>query len=109
MIRKWKEGDWAVYRKQKSSTSPGQRAKMVNPSTSGETYRYMVEKYWIVDRVLPDGSLVLRTRRGKEHVVAIDDLNLRRPNLIEKLFRRSRFTDFKPCQSGVSSQSLPTS
>lgn len=81
---------------------------MVNPSTSGETYRYMVEKYWIVDRVLPDGSLVLRTRRGKEHVVAVDDFNLRRPNLIEKLFRRNRFADFKPCQSEASGQSLPT-
>ena len=108
MIKNWKQGDWAVYRKHKSSTSPGQRAKLVNPASSGETYRYTVEKYWIVDRVLADGSLVLRTRRGKQHVISAGDFNLRRPNLFEKLFLRNRFTDFKPCVSESASQSLPT-
>jgi len=108
MISKWKQGDWAVYRMHKSSSSPGQRAKMVNPASSGETYRYTVEKYWIVDRVSADGSLVLRTRRGKRHVISADDANLRRANLFEKLFLRKRFTDFKPCVAESSSQSLPS-
>ena len=108
MAKEWQAGDWAVYRKQKSSTSPGQRAQLISPATSGETYRYMVEKYWIVDRVLPNGSLALRTRRGKRHVISADDFNLRRPNLFERLFYRKRFTDFQPCVAEQASQSMPS-
>jgi len=108
MFKKWKQGDWAVYRKHKSSKSPGQRAKLVSPASAGETYRYTVEKYWIVDRVLADGSLVLRTRRGKRHEISAGDFNLRRANWFEKLFLRQRFTDFEPCTSEPTRQSLPT-
>ncbi len=106
MMKEWQAGDWAVYRKHKSSTSPGHRAQLVNPASSGETYRYTVEKYWIVDRVLANGSLVLRTRRGKRHVITADDYNLRRPNWFERLFLRKRFTDFQPCVAEQASHPL---
>ena len=99
MRKQFKAGDWVVYRKHKCSASPGHRAKLVSPSTSGETYWYAVEKYWIVDRVLPDGSLKLRTRRGKQHSIAADDFNLRRANWFERLFLRDRFTGFEPCKT----------
>ena len=87
----WQPGDWAIYRKQKFSTSPGPRAKDVVPATGGEMYVYFVEKYWIVSEVLDDGQLLLRTRRGKQHTVAPDDPGLRRPSWLERLFFGNRF------------------
>ncbi|MAT71276.1 MAG: hypothetical protein CMJ58_17330 [Planctomycetaceae bacterium] len=84
-------GDWVIYRLQKVSASPGPRAQDVVPAAHGEQYSYLVDKYWVVDRVLPDGQLQLRTRRGKTHVVAPDDRRLRRPRLWEKWLLASRF------------------
>ena len=87
----WKPGDWAIYRKQKFSTSPGPRAKDVVPATQGEMYVYFVEKYWIVKEVLDDGQLLLRTRRGKQHKVSLNDPGLRRPRWWQRFFFGNRF------------------
>ncbi|MEX0726377.1 MAG: hypothetical protein WD065_08915 [Planctomycetaceae bacterium] len=87
----WKPGDWAIYRKQKFSTSPGPRAKDVVPATGGEMYVYFVEKYWIVSEVLGNGQLLLRTRRGKQHTVSVNDPGLRRPRWWERFFFGNRF------------------
>jgi hypothetical protein len=84
-------GDWVIYRKTKHSEHPGPRASNVSPARFGESYSYTVDKYWVVQEVLPDGSLRLRTRRGKEHIVAADDPRLRRANLLQRLLYRSRF------------------
>ena len=86
-------GDWVVYRKSKRSTTPGPRAQGVVASSKGEKYSYVVEKFWIVDEVLPGGDLVLRTRRGKLHRVAADDLNLRHAGLLAKILYRHRFQE----------------
>jgi hypothetical protein len=89
--RKFAPGDWVIYRKTKHSEHPGPRASNVSPARNGDGYSYTVDKYWIVREVLSDGSLLLRTRRGKEHTVAPDDLKLRRANWFQRLFYRSRF------------------
>ena len=86
-----KVGDWVIYRKQKTSTSPGPRAEAVLPASKGETYSYFVEKYWIVKEVLEDGRIVLRTRRGKEHVVEPGDQNLRHARFWERWLLGARF------------------
>lgn len=87
----WKPGDWAIYRKQKRSTSPGPRAEDIHAAPAGETYTYVVEKHWIVEEVLDGGELRLRTRRGKQHVVRLDDPRLRRPRWWERFLLASRF------------------
>ncbi len=89
--RKWHVGDWAVYEKQKTSSSPGPRAQDVTPATSGETYSYIVEKYWVVVQLQPENMLRLRTRRGKEHIVSAHDPRLRKARWWEKCFFASRF------------------
>lgn len=88
---KWKVGDFAIYLKQKTSTSPGPRAKDVSPATSGDTYSYIVEKYWVVTELLPNQTLKLRTRRSKEHIVSLDDPLLRKAHWWEKWLFASRF------------------
>lgn len=88
----WKSGDWAVYRKSKQGANPGRRAAQVVASRKGENYRYVVDKFWVVDEVLPDGRLRLITARGKVHMIQDDDPNLRRPGFLQKFLWRDRFT-----------------
>ncbi|MEM6473109.1 MAG: hypothetical protein AAF802_26340 [Planctomycetota bacterium] len=91
MNNDWKSGDWAVYRKSKRGANPGRRAAQVVASSKGETYRYIVDKFWVVDEVLADGRLRLVTARGKVHTISADDPNLRRPGLLQKFLWRERF------------------
>jgi hypothetical protein len=84
-------GDWMIYRKTKFSTHPGPRAQNVLPAENGDEYAYTVDKFWIVAEVRPDGSLLLKTRRGKEHVVRPNDPSLRKANWWERWRYRSRF------------------
>lgn len=90
MHRPFRVGDVVVYVKQKTGTSPGPRAKHVHSAKKGDDYTYVVDKFW---RVVSshDNQLVLKTRRGKSHEVSADDNRLRRPNLWETLFMRSKF------------------
>jgi len=88
-------GDWVVYRKTKSSVSPGPRAQNVSPSKHGDQYTYTVDKFWVVDEILDDGSLRLVTRRGKSHVVQPTDANLHRASWWERFFFRKRFDAVK--------------
>jgi hypothetical protein len=89
--KEFHQGDWVVYRKTKASVSPGPRAQNVTPAEHGDQYTYTVDKFWIVDDVLEDGSLRLITRRGKTHVVQPSDRNLHRASWWERLCFRKRF------------------
>jgi hypothetical protein len=91
MHHPWAPGDWAVYRKSKVSTSPGPRATNVVASQKGDSYTYIVDKFWIVEELLPAGELRMRTARGKTHVIRQDDPCLRRPSLIQRMMWRNRF------------------
>ena len=90
MNPKWKAGDWAVYRKSKRSTTPGPRATSVKACRKGENYTYIVDKFWIVDSTLPGGRLMLRTARGKTHIIDANDPNLRKPGWLRRLLWRGR-------------------
>jgi hypothetical protein len=87
----WKPGEWVVYRKQKASPAPGPRARQVTPAEKGEVYHYLVDKYWVVCQVRAEGNVLLRTRRGKTHVVRSDDPRLRRARWWERWFLAARF------------------
>jgi hypothetical protein len=84
-------GDVVVYRKQKVSFHPGPHGKDIQPAVHGETYSYLVEKFWRVEAVLPDEKLAVRTRTGKQHTVAAADPSLRRVHWWERLLFRDRF------------------
>ena len=87
----FQRGEPVIYRLTKSSMKPGPRAQKVAPAPQGDTYSYLVEKFWVVRDVLSDGRVVLATRRGKEHVIDADDPNLRRARWWERIVYRSRF------------------
>lgn len=89
----WNPGDWAVYRKSKRSTSPGPRAANIVAAEKGESYTYVVDKFWVVESILPDNQIRVRTARGKMHVIALDDPNLRRPSWLQRLIWRDRFRE----------------
>src|SRR5689334_9993413 len=88
----YRPGDWVIYRKTKHSAAPGPRAKDVAPEPNGEEYSYCVDKFWVVTGV-EGGRVMLATRRGKHHVVANDDLNLRQAKWWERFLFRDRFPD----------------
>lgn len=91
--RSFRQGDWVVFRRIKYTTHPGPRAKDIQATEHGDLYHYFVDKFWIVDEVLDDGRLKLRTRRGKTHVLSADDSNLRHATLWERLRYRARFVE----------------
>ncbi len=86
-----KPGDRVIFRAVKRSAHPGPRAKGVAPEPMGEDYSYEVDKLWIVAEIQDDGQLLLRTRRGKTHVIKPDHPRLRRPNWWEKIIYAKRF------------------
>lgn len=90
-MSRFKAGDVVVYVRQKSSTSPGPRAREVRAAPTGENYSYLVDKFWIVRDVSDNGDLVLLTRTGKEHVIPQDDPHLRRPSIWQRIFMRHKF------------------
>ncbi len=90
MLRRFRRGDIVVVARQKFSTSPGPRAREVSPASSGDSYSYIVDKFWLV-KSCEDGELRLLTRTGKEHVISADDFRVRKPTIWERLFSRTRF------------------
>jgi hypothetical protein len=90
-----KPGDLVVYSKQKHTTHPGRRARQVDASSKGEYYTYVVDKFWVVGRVLENGRLLLQTRRGKTHVVDNGNPNLRRATLWDRIRYNARFSQLQ--------------
>lgn len=91
--RRFSPGDAVVYRKCKHSSTPGPRARSIDPVPRGEEYTYTVDKFWMVVEASPDGSVVLETRRGKKHTVQSTDDNLRHARWWERLVYRGRFPE----------------
>ncbi len=91
MANGFRPGDQVIYRKTKFSRRPGPRASNVRPSSNGDSYTYIVDKFWIVQSVSDEGTLTLRTRTGKTHTVAVGDPLLRRANFWERWRHRDRF------------------
>jgi hypothetical protein len=91
MSTRFQPGDVVVYWKQKSSLHPGPHAKDIQPALHGDSYSYVVEKFWRVVAVQSDHTLVVRTRRGKLHSLFSNDANLRKAHWWERLLFRHRF------------------
>jgi hypothetical protein len=93
--REYRKGDWVVYRRLKFTTHPGRRAQEVVASPNGDGYTYFVDKFWVVAELLAGNNLLLKTRRGKTHVVAAQDINLRHASLFDCIRYRRRFLELE--------------
>ena len=91
MKKAFRQGDLVIYRKTKHSTQPGPRAANVQPAQNGDNYSYTVDKFWVIEEILQDGTIVAATRRGKRNYLKPDDPLLKRANLIQHLLYRGRF------------------
>lgn len=89
--RQLRPGAPIVYRVQETSTCPSPDARDVYPSEHGESYDYLAKKYWRVEEVLEDGSIVALTPLMEHQYLQCNDPNLRRANLIERLRHAARF------------------
>lgn len=91
MAKGFRPGDYVVYRKTKFSRRPGPRATNVRPATNGDSYSYVVDKFWVVQQVSEDGTVTLKTPRGNVRVVQTGDPLLRHAKFWERLRYRDRF------------------
>jgi hypothetical protein len=87
---RFQRGDPVIFAKTKFSARPGPRAEEISPASHGETYSYLVKKFWTVV-YNTDGRLLVQTRRGKRHWIDLDDPALRVPTWWEQLRYRERF------------------
>lgn len=89
---RFRNGDPVIFTKTKFSVHPGPRAEQISPASHGETYSYLVKKFWtVIDRT--DDRLLVQTRRGKRHWLNLDDPALRAPTLWEQIRFRERFPE----------------
>lgn len=88
---KFQAGVPIVYRMVKTSTCPSAEAYHVRPAENGDLYYYLINKYWRVEEVRPDGWIVARTPLMEKHYLRRDDPNLRKANLVERLRYAARF------------------
>ena len=89
--RTYKPGTPVIFRMHKHSHRPGVRAQKIQPDPHGESYRYQVDKFWIVADVCDNGELLLQTRRGKVHRLDATDPNLRHATWWERFWYSHRF------------------
>ena len=89
--RHYQVGDWIIYRMTKHGVAPGRRAYHVSASQKGESYNYLVDKFWVVDTIDDQGNLHVRTPGGKTRILAADDRNIRRARWWHRWQWRQRF------------------
>jgi hypothetical protein len=89
----YRPNDLVVYFKRKHSAHPGRRARDVRPCAHGDSYDYVVAKYWVVV-ACSERALVVRTPGGKLHQIDPRDPALERAGpwqrLRLRLFDRAR-------------------
>ncbi len=107
--RTWKPGDWVIYRMTKHGVAPGRRAHHVSASRKGESYNYLVDKFWVVDKVEPNGDLQIRTPGGKVRIISADDPNLRRARWWHRLQWGNRFRSAESARDHDSDHASPAS
>lgn len=88
----FEKGDPIIFTKTKFGPRPGPRAESIDPSTHGESYSYVVKKFWTVLECTED-RLLAQTRRGKRHWINMDDPGLRAPTWWEQIKDRERFPE----------------
>jgi hypothetical protein len=92
-------GDPIVYCKVKASAHPGARAYAIRPCAHGESYTYLVDKYWTVADLLEDGRILAVTRTQKLHYLAPNDPNLRKASWRELWRLNNRFPHLTQSQT----------
>lgn len=94
-MTKFKKGDWVVYRKQKRGAIPTKRAINIHPFEKGEQYSYQIEKFWVVQDVLPDDKVILCTIKGNKKTVNTKDPGLYKASLLQRFFLRNKYRNIE--------------
>lgn len=102
----FRKGDPVIFTKTKFSVRPGPRAEDISPASHGESYSYLVKKFWtVIDRT--DDRLLVQTRRGKRHWINLDDPALRAPTWWEQIKYRERFPEVSDPEPAAAGQPGP--
>lgn len=90
-LQRYSPGDWVVYRMPKVSCTPGRRAHTVAAAKHGDSYRYFVRKFWVVQEASASGVAQIQARRGKRRLVSAADRLLAKATWWERLMFKRRF------------------
>jgi hypothetical protein len=88
---KYNKGDRIIYKKNKVSAHPTPRARDVHPSSHGDDYHYVVDKYWIVTDIIDEKTIEAMTRTGKKHRLNVEDPRLSKAGFFSRIFNYSDF------------------
>ncbi|MGD0463578.1 MAG: hypothetical protein ABSB74_13920 [Tepidisphaeraceae bacterium] len=77
-------------------THPGLGAKDVRPERHGEGYLYIIDKFWVVAQTR-DKQVVVKTRKGRIHLLDTADPRLHVASWWQRLIYRHRFPKPEPC------------
>ena len=92
MTREYYVGQPVVFGSSKNRVRAGPQASNASPAERDDA-ACEVDQFWLVDEVCDDGTLVLRTRRGQQHVVEENDSRLRPASWWERIRYRKRFPE----------------
>ncbi len=87
---KIKVGEFVIFRKSKTSVRPSPRAKDLQPAKHGDTYSYIIDKFWKVVQVFDDNTIEVETRRGKRSRLDANSPLVRKVYPWERFFFRDR-------------------
>lgn len=96
----FQRGDPVIFTKTKFSVHPGPRAEDIAPASHGDSYSYLVKKFWTVLES-EDGRVLVQTRTGKRHWVDSSDPGLRAPTWWEHFRYRERFPTISESESAT--------
>ncbi|MCA9473116.1 MAG: hypothetical protein MRJ96_11200 [Nitrospirales bacterium] len=85
-----KAGDFVIFSKYKTSSHPSPHAKAVSPAQHGDTYSYVIDKFWKVVRVFDDDTIEVETRRGKRNRIDANTPLVRKIRPWERVIFRHR-------------------
>jgi len=90
-MSRWSVNDWVIYHQPEFSTHPVPEARDVQPSERGDLYSYVVDHFWRVVRVNPDGTLEAVGRSGRVHRIHQADPKLEKAGWWARVTHRRFF------------------
>jgi hypothetical protein len=93
--KSFRPGDCVIFSLHRRSTHPRLGAKEIQPERHGEGYLYLVDDFWLVTQSR-GAQVVVKTSRGRFHLLETDDTRLRLASWWQRLIFRHRFPKLEP-------------
>lgn len=86
-MQRFQVADKVVYTRHGCDPCPPEGARMVRPTTGGDSSNYLLDEFGEIVEARPDGLVLVRMDSGEERLLAASDPSLRKTNLWDHLTR----------------------